>query len=44
MDKVNTDIFAVIHCSEAMYDLVDTLNEEYPYEVILGEDDDEIEL
>lgn len=44
MDKVNTDIFAVIHCSETMYDLVDTLNEEYPYEVILGEDDDEIEL
>ncbi len=44
MDRVNTDIFAVIHCSDAMYDMVQSLNEIYPYEVILGEDDDEIEL
>ena len=44
MEKVNTDIFAIIHCSESMYELVNSLNDEYPYEVILGEDDDEIEL
>ena len=44
MDKVNTDIFAIVHANEEKFEDFEKLRDKYSFELLIGEDNDEIEL